>query len=419
MATKVFFGTTLAGVDSGTVVRGFQSANLAGTQTGFATFGVSGTQGTSFSTLTTSTVAGPTSGIEIVVASTDPVDWISDGLAAGVTISGTITFNLWGLESNMSANAGFQVVIERLDSQFAFVSTVVNSERGVELGTAAAVNNWTAAPTSTTFSRGDHLRFRIAINDVGTMGTGFTTDFYYGGPAAAQGDSFVSFTEAVTFDEWSGTAPSGTTLYLTDTSGEVNPDSVTSKDLWTSRGAGSVTKDTNTVAGWTNPVQMTAGAGSTAIEWFTHQLSAFTLSGPIWVNFYTSSSSGTVAATVAWEIAICDSSGGSPVVWGKTQNGGKEALATYLAQNLIWGVDTSVTDGQRLRLRAYIDDGPSAGTLRIVAPMVNGQTVSIGYGSTSGGTGSDTFITLSNTVTQFTASGQVPYLNIYPPFLAQ
>lgn len=125
------------------------------------------------------------------------ISWWTPTLV-GATISGTISFNLWGLESNMSANAGFRVVIDRCDSSGAFISNVVSSNRGVELGTSAAANAWTATPTSTTLSDGDRLRIRVYVTDVGTMGSGFNTQLNFDGNTnAANGDSFISLTETI------------------------------------------------------------------------------------------------------------------------------------------------------------------------------------------------------------------------------
>ena len=159
-------------------------------------FALSTTRGTGSVSDSVNTVAGPTSGVQI--ASGAPRSWWYRVNA--VTISGAITKNLWFRESNMAANAGAQVIIDRHDSALAFVSTVANHERGVELvvGVDTAENWATGTVTSTTFADGDYIRVRVYINDVGTMASGHTATFNYDGPtAAALGDSYVTFTETI------------------------------------------------------------------------------------------------------------------------------------------------------------------------------------------------------------------------------
>ena len=145
----------------------------------------------------TSTVAGPTSGRQVNPGV--PLSWWYRVNA--VTISGSITKNLRMSETNMSANVGAQIIIDRHDSAGTFVSTVANHERGTELVvTTETAENWsTGTVTSTSFSDGDYIRVRVYGNDVGTMASGYFFHFYYDGPtAAASGDSYVTFTETIT-----------------------------------------------------------------------------------------------------------------------------------------------------------------------------------------------------------------------------
>lgn len=142
------------------------------------------------------TVAGPTAGVQI---GSTKVSYWTNPLAA-VTISGTMTMNLWMDENNMSANVGAQVIVERCDGTGAFISTILNSEKGIELPvTTPTAQNWTATPTSTTLADGDRIRLRVYGNDVGTMASGFTFELSAGAPtAAALGDSWIQFTETIT-----------------------------------------------------------------------------------------------------------------------------------------------------------------------------------------------------------------------------
>ena len=141
------------------------------------------------------TVTGPTAGVQ--VGNAKHTWWYQ---VNAVTISGAITKNFWMSESNMSANVGAQCIIDRCDSAGTFVSTVENSEKGTELPvTTRAAQNWnTGTVTSTNFADGDYIRVRVYGNDIGTMATGFTFDLSAGGTtAAADGDSYVTFTETI------------------------------------------------------------------------------------------------------------------------------------------------------------------------------------------------------------------------------
>lgn len=133
------------------------------------------------------------------------ITWYT-GPWAAITISGTITFNWWALESATQANTGLRVRIERCSGNGAVISTIVNSARGIELGTSAAVQNWTATPTSTVLAVGDRLKITVSGDAVGTMGTGRTFTVGYGlGSSGANGDSFVTLTETLTAS-WAGSA---------------------------------------------------------------------------------------------------------------------------------------------------------------------------------------------------------------------
>lgn len=164
-------------------------------------------------TQSANTVNGPTAGVQIGAT---PRSWWTNPLAA-VTISGTMTMNLWMFENNMSANVGAQVLVERCDGAGTFISTILNSERGTELVvTTSTAENWTASPTSTTLANGDRIRLRVYGNDVGTMATGFTFTLTAGAASAGiDGDSYIQFTETITeFVNVSGVAPHPQFIYL-------------------------------------------------------------------------------------------------------------------------------------------------------------------------------------------------------------
>lgn len=121
--------------------------------------------------------------------------------AAAVTISGTVTYNLWGYEFAMTTNAGLRVEVARCDSAGAFISYISQSSRGTEMAqTTPAVNNWTATPTSTTLTDGDWIRVQVfAVDAGGTMAAAAAGALVrINGSVAQLGDSWVQFNETVT-----------------------------------------------------------------------------------------------------------------------------------------------------------------------------------------------------------------------------
>ena len=199
---------------------------------------LSTTRGAGVTNLTSSTVAGPTPGVDV-----GPAHWISLPVSADVTISGTITANIWAQESNMSANAAINVIIEIIRANATGTQNsntlveIVRSTRITELGFSGAntVQNFTTGMTSggytsQTLNRGDRLRVRVFADDAGTMASGFTFTVGFSGPtAAADGDTFITFTETFSFE--SETTPAGSKIYLTNTQPSLTgsaPTSVTS-----------------------------------------------------------------------------------------------------------------------------------------------------------------------------------------------
>lgn len=174
---------------------------------------ITGTQGTGINTTATppSQASGTYCGTPLFMRDSGTANtyaWITVGLAP-VTISGTVTANLWMSESNMNANCGsaFSVIRCQNDGTFIesilgcrpFVSTASGTtyERGVELGTSRAAQNWTATPASSTLNNGDRLVIAVGFGAAGgTMAGSFTIDLAFdGSTAAADGDSWIQFTE--------------------------------------------------------------------------------------------------------------------------------------------------------------------------------------------------------------------------------
>jgi hypothetical protein len=127
------------------------------------------------------------------------ITWYTLPLNA-VTISGTLTLNVWMSENNMSANVDAEIQIQRRDGAANFISTIFQTAKGVELPvTTRAAQNWTGTPTSTTLSAGDRISFTIIGASTLGQASGFTFDGSWGATSGGvDGDTFVTFTETIT-----------------------------------------------------------------------------------------------------------------------------------------------------------------------------------------------------------------------------
>ena len=162
--------------------------------------------------LTTSVTNSAASGTQIQWTATGggtALNWISPPLAAGVTITGTVTFNTWASESAAQCNCGERVVVKRYTGG-AEGSTVTDSARGTELTTSITNQTWTATPSNTSFSAGDRIVVYWYLTNVGTMASGrSSTADYNGSVNASDGETFVQFTETINF-AYSGSAVNNT-----------------------------------------------------------------------------------------------------------------------------------------------------------------------------------------------------------------
>lgn len=405
MTTQCFLRKSAEVTAADQVSLGTNAANLAGTASGWAApLPIRTTRGGGVvASAATATAAGTTLGVEMSDG-VNLMQWISPPLDAAVTISGTVTFNVWMSESATTANTGSQVMVERINASGAIASTVSNSEKGIELTTSRAAQNWTATPTSTAFSKGDRIRIRVAGNDAGgTMSSGKTFNLGYAGTsAAADGDSYVTFNETFGFLT---TDPTTTTMYQTNTSSDAASGAdLIRKVTALTRGVGVVSLVTNTAAGWTAPIQCTGSAGGSTAGWYTKQLNAFTLAGPVLVNVR-GLTSGAVSAALRAEMAVTASDGTGGVVWAATSHPVAQTTSEVAYQFYLAGADTAVTDQQRLRLRLYIDDSSDVA-------MGTAATATTFYAGTSGGASGDTYLTFGQTLTEYVVG--IPSLTMAP-----
>lgn len=155
------------------------------------------TRGASTATAIVNTTSGGTDIQWTVTAGGAALSFCTRPLSAAVTISGTVTVNIWAVESATQANAVSRLKVFKLtpDGTKTLFSTLT---AGAELPTTIAAQNYTGTPTSTAFAVGDRIVMEPYITNTGTMGASRTCDMTYSGAtAAATGDSYVTFTETI------------------------------------------------------------------------------------------------------------------------------------------------------------------------------------------------------------------------------
>lgn len=344
------------------------------------------------------TVLGPTAGL-FLGAATTPLAFLSPPLAADITISATVSFAMCASENNMSANVTLRMAVYRVDEQGA-LTLIINSLLGTELGTTQARSSWSGSPTSTNMKVGDRILLLPMIDDATatTMAATLAASFFYDGTNAALYDSNVQFTENLTFLT---TDPTGTTYYLRDTASDV----ASSKVLSTVQGSGTVDATHTTTAGAIAfpGHQWTATAGGSAIQWFTPTLNAFTLSGAVLASVTNNATVLELATTpfdsLIVELAVCDAAGANPVVWSRSYTSSLDAASPKT--HYLTGPSTSVTQGQRLRLRFFSDDMRPSGN------VVAGTNRVIRYDGTSTYASALTFTQTITDTSSNTASGEI------------
>ena len=376
-------------------------------------------RGAGVQAISRTTVTGPTAGLNMgfsAGANNTSNLFVSPPVSAAVTISGSITFNIWGQESSMNANAVVKVRLFKI-SNIGVVTTVHTTTNSTELGTSSAVANFSESPSSFTLDKGDRIGAIFIADDASgvTMGSGFTVQANIAGTTGGvSGDTYFTTTETLTFDT---STPAGSVVYLTDTDSIVNQ-GIVEKEAWTARGAGVQDAVTNTQNDPANPIPCTQTAGGTAIAWYTKPLQAFTLSGPVQVRVRAIGSNASCWAAPVVEIAVVNNDGSSPTVFGI--NGGTTSsvwiisVAEDSTTGRVTGQDIVVTDGQRIRIRVMIDDGQGSLT---ESGMNSGFTVTCKYAGTSDGASGDSFVTFTETLTEQVI--RTPYVNPYHQILAQ
>ena len=368
---------------------------------------LSTTQGSSSHAQIIPTAAGPATRFSFIR--------VSPPLTAGVTISSTVTLNVRGAENSMSANIGARVEVYRVNAATGTLSAqlLTTPNFGTEFGTSESANNWTSAITSTAFNRGDRILVAFGFTDTGgTQASGFTGTLWEDGAAGATGDSWISFTETLTF-ETPGSAPAGTTVYLTNTASDI---STADNDLTAdfSRGSGSTTATRNPGAGPVSATQFqTTG---TNVRWYTGQLSAVTLTGRVEAHLW-STAGANLSALYAIKVFKRDTGGTeTDIAYGVCAqvHSGAAYIGNVGADAVIYAAisdSVSLADGDRLGFIVYTDDYYSGNHTN--------SSDTLSYSGTSGGAAGDTYVIFNQTLSAFTPASYIPRPRVYPQLLAQ
>ena len=179
------------------------------------------TQGTTVANAYGTSIAGPLTGHYWPIATAnytvnggggEKLAWFSQPLSSAVTISGTITPNIWGLESNNACNCGLRYEVLRWSvAQGGIVSSLgISTDDGVtEWTTSATVRTApTLSPTSTDFVTGDRIVIVLYSDDANgtTQGSGKTFTIHLAAATGVDGDTYLSFTETISLSADSNNA---------------------------------------------------------------------------------------------------------------------------------------------------------------------------------------------------------------------
>lgn len=130
---------------------------------------------------TTTTTAGGTAIDVTVTAGGNEIYWFTEPITTAVTISGTMTVQLRGLQSATTVNACLAVIVERTDNSGAVISTILDAtvpDPASELNTTVSNISDTYTPTTTSLDVGDRIKVTWQVRNFGTMGAGTVTINY-------------------------------------------------------------------------------------------------------------------------------------------------------------------------------------------------------------------------------------------------
>lgn len=340
------------------------------------------------------------------VATTTPVDFVSERVLAEVTISGTVTFNIWFLGSSTTFTGRVRArLYKRTTGGSDLESLICQADASADIvqDLISHVYNFTGTATTTTLAPGERFLLRVSITPVsGSFGTG-TVTMRYNEESNTDGNSWVEVAQAVTF------TPNVVVYHLRRTNVNGIGNFFDINDVLGS--SAYATGIVNTQASGTS-IPWTRTAGGTPLEWTTGRVPA-----PGWrlvTGMIGTASTGQAWASESSLSANC----GCRVKWFRRKPDGTELLV-YNGPNPIelatgigsvsfspGGTLTQPTDfaeDDRLVVRAYIEN---------VGTMAAGFTCTFGYdGNVLGSTG-DTYFRLTEGPPRWKAESEPAYRSV-------
>ena len=183
-----------------------------------------------------------------------------------------------------------------------------------------------------------------------------------------------------------------TKLFLLDDISTANPTPAEERRLSPLRGSASVTYTKSTLTGAVTPptsaTQFTRAAGGAVQTWYTLPLDAVTIVSSVTFNIRAWESATAANATITAVLYRADSAGVlistmATALIPRTELGTAEAAQTWTRQP----APTALSNGDRLALRLYIDDGDAV-------TMVSGRSVYVALGGATANAAGDSWLQL-------------------------
>jgi trimeric autotransporter adhesin len=288
--------------------------------------------------------SGPVTSPGVVGSATQtPVVFTSPPISNSVTVSGQVSWSVWAREAAMTTNSTVAVVIWAFHKNGTY-SVIFTSSNVTELTTTLAEYAWNGTPNAVSLSPGDVIAVGIYFDDASGATLGSSTSYFAYDAAPPSWDSFVQFTEDITFSE---SAPTGTTTNLLETASDLSG----KNRLWTDTTSTQTSYVVNTSAS-PQQNQWTATAGGSTVEWITPQLQAVTFSGLCSFTTWalTSDSNSGVTTLARLYKTAADGTGAVQIGAGRSF---QSAATTTTGLTFYVPVGVTIADGERLMVRLY------------------------------------------------------------------
>lgn len=191
-----------------------------------------------------------------------------------------------------------------------------------------------------------------------------------------------------------------TKLYFQDAVSSINPGADDERMLTRSPGAAVVTYTKNTVVGPVNPpdaITQFTGLSGTNVIWYSAPLGAVTIAGPVTFNIWAAESHNPANAAITAELLRTDNSGViQSVIASVVPDRTELPLSAAVTAPQAWvktSAFTTLSNGERLAVRLYIDDAIG------FTMTANGRNVATTIGGGTSGAAGDSWVQLTEALT--------------------